>query len=305
MVPDRLLEVLRGLDESASLLRFDRRTNHLLDASGRRYAVVDGIPSMVAEGPENQDWNYWDNENLKRIGDSYYKRAKGELEEKESAKSFARLLGRDDNYRPGETVLDVGCATGHFLRSFRRLLDPQIRYTGIDTTLKYLRWGGQIFGIDDRCNFVHGDALRMPFCDGAFDVVVVNLYHFFENIADALGEAVRVTGRRIIWRTPIGPVNYMVKVVYDDSFEDVGVLTPERRDLDYSLYMIYSKPYLQGLVRHLNSRIVRIEQDTDFGPFDNTVLPEFGNLPATKVVNGMQINGSLVLDWHYVVIDVE
>jgi ubiquinone/menaquinone biosynthesis C-methylase UbiE len=298
------MAVLRGVDDAGSALIPDLTTGELVGADGRRYAVVDNIPSMVSEGPENQDWNYWDQDDLKKIGDSYYQRAKGDLEEKEAAKSYARLLARDDNYRPGETVLDIGCATGHFLRSFRRLTDIDMHYTGIDTTLPYLRWGAEIFGIDDKCTFVHADALKMPFVDDAFDVVVVNLFHFFEDIGKALGEAMRVARRRVIWRTPIGQTNYMVKVVYDNDFEKLGVLLPERRDMTYSLYMLYSRQYLHGLAEHLGGEILYIDRDTDFGEFDNTALDAFDGLPATKVVNGMQINGALVLDWHYVGIGI-
>jgi hypothetical protein len=144
----------------------------------------------------------------------------------------------------------------------------------------------------------------MPFADKSFDVVIVNLFHFFENIGEALGEAMRVAKRRIIWRTPIGQTNYMVKVVYENDFERLGVLLPERRDVDYSLYMLYSKQYVRGLVKHLGGNTLYIDRDSDFGEFDNTALEAFDGLPATKVVNGLQINGALVLDWHYVGIDV-
>ena len=81
----------------------------------------------------------------------------------------------------------------------------------------------------------------------------------------------------------LSPTEYQAARPYPHA-NPVGVLTPERRDLDYSLYMIYSKRYLQGLARYLNSRIVRIERDTDFGQFDNTVHLGRGQRAAGRVV---------------------
>jgi ubiquinone/menaquinone biosynthesis C-methylase UbiE len=302
MIPERLLRVLRSIEDRKSPLAWESDTL-VCPATGVRYDASRDIPSLMKGGPATQEWNVWDSVEIHKIGDSYYKRAKGELPEKEASRSFARLLRDKGIYAPGNTILDIGCATGHFLLSFRRHLDPEVRYTGLDSHLGYLRWGGEIYGIDDRVNFVHADALEMPFVDRAFDIVVVNLFHFFENAEMALREAMRVAKKAVVWRTPVGQVNYVVKVVYAQEFEKIGALTPGRTDVEHSLYMLYSKRYIEGLVRHLGGRVMFIERDTDFGEFDNTALSEFDGLPATRTFHGLQINGNLVLDWHYVAIE--
>ena len=159
------------------------------------YNVYKGIPDMVTvnDGPAEQDWNLWDSEDFHKMGDSYYKRAKGELPEKEASKSYARLLKNKNIYKQGDYLLDIGCATGHFLRSFRKILDPSIFYTGLDTHAPFLNWGGEIYGISENCNFVHGDAMNLPFKENSFDITIVNLFHFFENIELALKESIRAT----------------------------------------------------------------------------------------------------------------
>jgi len=300
--PDRLIAVLRCLECGGSLRCEDAETLKCENCDSR-YPVKNGIPSIIAGGPEKQDWNPWDLDRVKMMGNSYYKRATGELPEKEASKSYARYLQRMEFYEPGDTVLDLGCATGHFLRSFRRLLDPQIQYTGIDSDPTFLQWGREAYGIDSLCNFVHGDVLQLPLADDAFDVVVVNLFHFFPRLDDALGEAMRAARKRVVWRTPVGQVNYIVKVIYNQSFDELRALTPDREDFDYSLYMLYSVEYIKGLVAHLGGKVVDVERDTDFEDFDNTALEEFKHIPSTKTVNGMQINGNLVLDWHYITIE--
>ena len=64
----------------------------------------------------------------------------------------------------------------------KKYLDPNIFYTGIDTHAPFLNWGGEIYGISENCNFVHGDAMKLPFKDKSFEITIVNLFHFFENI---------------------------------------------------------------------------------------------------------------------------
>lgn len=303
-LPDRLLDLLRCLECKNSPLEYDRNESLLsCQKCGMRYPAQDSIPSLLKGGTEKQDWNVWDLDKVQMMGDSYYKRAKGELPEKESSKSYARFLNRHGLYSPRDTLLDLGSATGHFLRSFRRRLDPNVLYTGLDTHFPYLQWGKEIYGIDQSCNFIHGDVLGMPLLDNSFDIIIVNLFHFFPRIDDALREAMRVGRKTVIWRTPIAQVNYVVKIIYNNSFDEINVITPEREDFDYSLYMLYSLEYIKGQVAHLGGEVTFMERDTDFKDFDNTALEEFKHVPATKTVHGMQINGALVLDWHYIVID--
>jgi ubiquinone/menaquinone biosynthesis C-methylase UbiE len=264
------------------------------------FKIKSDIPSF--SGVYEQDWNPWKVDKTRMMGDSYYKRAKGELPEKEASKSYARFLKK--YYKKGDQILDLGCATGHFLRSFRKLLDKETDYTGIDTDPQYLLWGKEVFGVGEKCNFVNGDVLNMPFKDNSYDIIVVNLFHFFPNIKDALGESIRVANKYIVWRTPIGVVNSVFRLIYNQDFDEIGVLTPERDDIHNCLYMLYSKKYLKGLVKNLGAEVVEIHRDTDFGEFDNNKLEGFEEIPGTRVVNDMQMNCNIHLDWSYVVIKI-
>lgn len=304
LVPPRLSNSLRCLECRNDTL-VQESDHFLCDQCDARYEVENGIPAMMDDVAENQQWNSWDDDEIQEIGQSYYKRAKGELPEKEASKSLARLLERRDLYSSGNSLLDVGCATGHFLRSLRRLLDPDIRYTGIDVNMSYLQWGAEIFGLDDTATFMQCDALDIPVEDDTFDIVFVNLFHFFPRIDEALEEVLRVAEDRVIWRTPIGEINYVVKAIHDDSYDSTGVIEPDREDVDYTLYMMYSEKYLREMFDDFGWELEFIERDTDFETFDNNELDGFDDVAATKVVNDMQINGNIVLDWQYVCIDAD
>jgi len=86
--------------------------------------------------------------------------------------------------RPLE-ILDLACATG---MSFRFLADyGDIR--GIDISEETIRLCGQR-GID---RIVRGDALRLPFADASFDVVLaLDAFEHFEDDAAAMAEVHRV-----------------------------------------------------------------------------------------------------------------
>lgn len=303
-VPVTLYQKLECVDCRFNPLAWDASNEALICPSCKaKFPVKNGVPSLKEGGPEQQDWNPWTMDEVLMTGHSYFQRATGALPEKEASKSYANLMKAKGYHTPGGSLLDIGCATGHFLRSFRRILDPEIRYTGIDTEMAFLQWGREAYGLDETCSFVQGNALVMPFEANAFDNVVVNLFHFFPRADLALKEAMRVAKNRVIWRTPIGEANYIVKAIYTPSFEELGVLSPDREDLQYTLTMMYTKPYIEGLVKHLGGRIDLFERDEDFGEFDNTALADFKNCTATKTMNGMQVNGNLILDWQYVVID--
>lgn len=297
-VNELLMHRLRCLSCHAAPLR--QKGDHLICGCGERFPVRRGVPSLLRCGPEGQDWNVWDLDEVKMIASSYYKRATGELPEKESSKSYARLLARRGLYEPGDAILDLGCASGHFYRSLRDRLDPDVRYVGTDINAQFLLWGCDAYGPPPGCAFVHCDALDMPFADKSFDLVLVNLFHFFPNVEEAMREALRVARKMVVWRTPVGVTNYMVKIVYDNDFETTGPLDCQGTGYNHNLCMLYSRPYIKGLARALDTEAAFIERDTDFQPFDNTALEEFGNIPSTRTVGDMQINGNLWLDWHYV-----
>jgi ubiquinone/menaquinone biosynthesis C-methylase UbiE len=75
----------------------------------------------------------------------------------------------------GERVLDVGCGSGAVTRDIARRVGEHGLAVGLDPSPELLALARRLAegaGLDDRTEFREGNALRLPFPDGSFDVVV-------------------------------------------------------------------------------------------------------------------------------------
>ncbi len=117
---------------------------------------------------------------------------------------WRRAVARITGTGPGERVLDLAAGTGTSSLTFTATGADCV---ACDFSLGMLRAGRTKIGDGQRCDtsgrlsFVAGDALRLPFRDGAFDAVTISFG--LRNVADpgaALAEMRRVTrpGGRLV-----------------------------------------------------------------------------------------------------------
>lgn len=94
---------------------------------------------------------------------------------------------------PGaDSLLEVGCGTGHFTRWVGK---EGLRAAGLDRSAPMLAQARALNGVP----LVRGDAHRLPFADGAFDLVMfVTTLEFVERPHEALREGLRVARRGLI-----------------------------------------------------------------------------------------------------------
>jgi SAM-dependent methyltransferase len=91
-----------------------------------------------------------------------------------------------------DSVLEIGCGTAHFTRW---LSDFGLAAVGLDLSAAMLAQAQVLDGIP----LVHGDARRLPFADGAFDLTaLVTTLEFLEQPRAALAEALRVARRGVV-----------------------------------------------------------------------------------------------------------
>ena len=118
------------------------------------------------------------------------------------------------------SVLDVGCGSGELLRiiaTFAEKSGRRAQLTGLDlneiSSTATQEWSSDFSAIDA----VRGDALALPFADGAFDYAISSLFFHHltdEQIVQVLREMSRVARRGVfvidLNRDPIAFVGYKI-----------------------------------------------------------------------------------------------
>ena len=249
-------------------------------------------------------WKNWDEE--KHYGDLFYKRATGQSPEMESSKAISRLI--KEFYQPKDTLLDVGCGAGHYLRSLRNIVDNDINYSGVDPTPYYIEMANKAY--NGSANFKIGGVFDIPHPDKSFDIVMCNnvVMHIPpENIQKAFDELIRVARKKVVIRAMFGERNYIVrevltpndlvpgtvdKVVYED-FD----LTQTR----FRYFNMFTRNFYEQAIEKNNKVKTEIRVDKDWQQFNN--IPDAKMDTATKTLADFQVSGNMILDWRFIMID--
>ena len=96
-------------------------------------------------------------------------------------------------------LLEVGCGSGYYSEVFATLLPGGVRYTGIDYSDAMIARARAHY---PSTAFEVADATRLPYADGAFDIVFngVSLMHIIDYQA-AIREAARVAARYCVFHS--------------------------------------------------------------------------------------------------------
>jgi ubiquinone/menaquinone biosynthesis C-methylase UbiE len=133
-------------------------------------------------------------------------------------------------------------------------------------------------GALNRVTLVHGDALRLPFGDGAFDVTaLVTTLEFLARPRAALAEATRVARRGVV----LGVLNRWSLLALQRRLS--GLLRPTT----YDRARFYSVRSLKRLLRSVADDAARIEWVT-------TLFPSWWPWPQA----GLPCGGFIAMAWH-------
>ena len=241
--------------------------------------------------------------------ETFYLRAKGNLPEMESSKAVAGLL--TDKIYEGDSLLDVGCGAGHYLRSLLKRIKVPFAYTGVDATSNFIEKGLAAWQDQPQISFQLGDIYDLPFSNMEFDIVMCNnvLLHL-PSIVKPIRELLRVARRYVLVRTLIGERSFRVQEVYskanwpfsevseEDEFDESG------EPVSFGYENIYAKGYFESVIRRANPRAnIEFIPDTFFDAEAINRSAETEGLPnATRVINGMQVLGYIITPWTLVLI---
>lgn len=120
------------------------------------------------------------------------------------------------------SVLDVGCGEGIVTERIARLL-PGRPVTGVDVEDPALQAAWAARGGPKELAFRTGSAYRLPFEDGAFDVVcAIEVLEHLERPAEAVAELARVARRALVASTPREPLWRAANMANGRYLRDLG-----------------------------------------------------------------------------------
>lgn len=118
----------------------------------------------------------------------------------------------------GESVLEIGCGAGYFLKIFQ---EQKCTVAGIDSSEENLRQARRRLG--DSAELIKGASEDLPFSDSEFDIVTL-IYELgvASDPERLLAEAIRVSHRRVF----VGFINYLSLAGMQHSVKKLFGLPP-------------------------------------------------------------------------------
>lgn len=246
-----------------------------------------------------------------RLAEVFFKRATGQSPEMEVSKAIAKLVA--ERSQPGDTILDVGCGAGHYLRSLKRLVPEGFKYVGVDYYQHFLDKAEAAWREEPSASFRQGSIFDLPVSNDKFDIVICsNLIMHLPSISKPVAELVRAGRRLVIIRTMIGEKSFQIKEVYNSNWWPDTDVSPDREFDDegqpraFAYHNIYSMDYLSNIIRrHAPNARIEYMEDDQFSPENIQRSAETeGLVNATRIVDGKQVFGYIIKPYNFVIIDL-
>ncbi len=187
----------------------------------------------------------------------WYETKEGKLFDNLEKQLILRLI-RPKN---GESLLDIGCGTGHFLRWFK---NSGLRISGVDNSADMLNIAKK--DLNEETELKLANAEKLPYPENKFDIVtMITTLEFLDKPEVSLKEAIRVAKKRVFLgflnKYSLLSLKRRIKGFFKDSiyneakFYSIRKLIRLTRSIDKELEIIWES--VGG----------RFESKNPFGPF--------------------------------------
>lgn len=239
------------------------------------------------------EWNYWSER------DYYQKelseRAKGIKEEMEAAKHISNLIRNKSKAQ--NSILDAGSGPGHFIISLQKKLKKDFKYLGVDITKEHVSDGNKIFDKNPNYNFIYGDVRKLPVKDNMYDISLCsNTIPHIPNVCKAISELVRVSKNDVFIRMLVGNEILITKKALTKTLDENCELT------SFMYVNIYTEDFIKKVVGNKGSVII-YEDSFNAEKIEQHYKEQSkiaGKNIATRIINGIQFKGHLMLPWKIV-----
>lgn len=246
-------------------------------------------------------------------------RAVGSLPDMGSALRLADLLRQDVSTTRKNIgrveLLDIGCAAGHYLRTFMRTGLRLDSYCGVEIDPAMVAVAREVWRDEIRIGsveFVNVD-VRDFSPRKKFDFVVcMNAFMYFTSPKLALEKMIAMTKRRLLIRSYFSDSNYRIirpqtKANHDKSeIEESAAFDDNGNIPKFDLWNIYSFEYIEALILRLSphSRVKWLDDDNPVESINKEATLNLEKRGATKIIFGHEVSYPFILPWKYLSIRV-
>lgn len=236
------------------------------------------------------------------------KRSKGILPDMEVAKAYSKIINKIK--KKDISILDVGCLSGHFNKTFERYLKKKFTYTGIDPWKIHIDAAKKIWKNSFNTSFKLGWAQKIPFKNSNFDIVICsNVLTHIPEIKKPLKEMIRTAKKFLILRTPVHDKSYRIQMVLNSKWFKYTKIKPEN-EFDkngnpkvYEYYDVHSFDYLKATIKKISPKCkIKFIKDTYFSK-KNIQNKKEKKLNKTIIINGQQVSDLLILPHYFVIVE--
>lgn len=216
----------------------------------------------------------------------------------------------------GLDILDVGCAAGHFYRSFIRRGMNISTYTGIEIDSDMVNsakdvWSNEI--AEGKVSFINENIEQFS-GDRKFGYVIcVNAFMYFASAETALRKMMSMTQNYLIIRSYFTDANYRIiraqtnKNHDKSNLDEVNVFDAQGNMLCYDFWNIYSQSYIQSVIIKIDpcAEISWIEDKNVVSSIEEESKLSLHKRGATEIFSGHEISYPFFLPWKYLVISFQ
>ena len=242
-----------------------------------------------------ESWKVW--KKNKNVEARTFQRVKNRLFEMESAKQLRKIIL--SLYKPGMKILDVGCASGHYYNSVKKI-DKNISYCGLDPTTAYINFAKKHFKKNNNVKFILADINNPPkSIKNKFDITFCcNVLLHLPTLNIPLKNLISTSKRYCIVRTLISDKTHISKYLYSDTYDKKG--NPK----DFVYQNTYSYDYFEKITKSAGNYSIKFLNDEFNSHKINNEFNKFKKKQdaVTKVMNNVQLAGSKVFQWKWAII---
>ena len=237
-------------------------------------------------------WKIWNKK--KKVEARTFDRTKEKLPEMESSKQLLKIL--KPIYKKNFKIMDVGCASGHYYHSIKKL-NSKVEYLGIDATREYINFAKKYFKKNKSVNFKNLSIYNLKKTNLKSDIVYCcNLILHLPEIKEALKNLIRASKKYVIIRTLISSSSTISKRIISHKFNN------NNEPINFVYQNTWSRNYIKSLTKKYKTIFI---QDKFSSKNINKEYKKWNlkqGKDITLVKNGIQISGSKVFEWEWVLI---